>query len=173
MTGFIRPEARDWLARHAVWLWPAAGLALGLWALGYGIRYSGLFFEGLGIALIAVTLALTLAWRQRARFRQEIAAPGLVEIDEARISYFAPSAGAVIDRDGLIRVQLASGGDGLVRWVLTHDAGPPVAIPLSAQGADGLVDLFAGLPGVEIGAALSALDRRRPGLITVWTHTDR
>ena len=80
----IRPEVaarlRPWREVMAAALTAAAGLWI--WSLG------GLVFRPLGLAVIGVAGAWGLgAWRRR-RFAQDVAAPGMVEIDEGVIRYY-------------------------------------------------------------------------------------
>lgn len=92
-----------------------------------------------------------------------LAAPGVVTIDERRIAYFGPHDGGVISINGLAAV----GVDGRGAWRLwAEDGGPPVVIPSSAEGADGLIDAFAALPGFQPAPAVAALRARKA--ITIW-----
>ncbi len=167
---FIRPELLTALARRQDHAWAIAGLVTGALVMWRGVGTMAPFLTIFGGGIAVLSAVLWVAHRQRAAFRREVTQPGIVQIDEAQISYYGPETGGVVDRDALIRVDLVSGGDGRARWALYHSDGSPVSIPLAAEGADKLVDLLMSLPRVEVGAALSALDRGRVGLVTVWTR---
>lgn len=167
---FIRPELRAALARHQHHAWAVVGLVTGALVMWRGVAIVAPFLTVFGGGIAVLSAVLWIAHRQRAAFYREVTQPGIVQIDEAQISYYGPETGGVVDRDALIRVDLISDGDGRARWALYHSDGSPVSIPLAAEGADQLVDLLMSLSGVEVGAALSALDRGRVGLVTVWTR---
>ncbi len=168
MSGFLRPEALAVLKRRRETVAGLAVLAFGGWVLVSGLMRSSVVLITIGAVVVLLTGAVWIAWRQRQAFRRDIDAPGMVQVTEAQIGYLGPETGQFVDRDALTRVELVSGGGGAARWVLYQRGAEPVSIPLSVQGADQLVDLFAGLPGVDIAAALSALDRRRASVVQVW-----
>lgn len=170
MSGFIRPEARARLAENSGLLIRAAFFAIGGLLVWRGLGGAPVLVA-IGGAIIAVTAVLYVAQRQRAGFLRATSEPGVVEVDEARISYFGPDTGGIVDRDALARVDLVSHGDGLAHWRLVQAGVPPVSIPLAAAGADALLDVLMTLPGVEIGPALSALDRKRKAIVPVWSRT--
>jgi len=99
---FIRPEvkARLWHWREA--LTGGALLALGaLWALT-----EGGVLAALGVALAVTGALLIFAGAQRARFRTDAGAPGLVQVDERQVTYFGPQTGGILSIDALARVDL-------------------------------------------------------------------
>ncbi|MEM7614492.1 MAG: hypothetical protein AAF245_05570 [Pseudomonadota bacterium] len=173
---FVRPEVLEAFQRHRTQIFGGTALGFGLLLIWRGLVLPAPFYTILGGGITALTVVLWIAHRQRAAFHQEVSQPGIVQIDEAQIRYFTPETGAVtqggvVDRDALTRVDLVSGGDGRARWALYHSDGPPISIPLAAEGADQLLDILMQLDGVEVGAALSALNRGRPGIVPVWQRT--
>lgn len=164
---FLRPPVRQFLVRWGETGFALFGMAFGLWVASYG--------SWVMVVLGALILFLTgewawMAWR-RARFAQPLASPGLVELDEGAIRYLAPRGGVlggtVALRDlMLIRLITVSGGR---LWQLKQADGQMLLIPVDAKGAEALFDAFASLPGIDMGALLSALeDRSGPGLRVLW-----
>ena len=161
----IRPELaarlRPW--REVI----AAGLvgALGIWIWSWG----GLVFQPLGLAILAVAGIWGLGAFRRRRFAAEIAAPGLVEIEEGAIRFFGARAlgGEVALRD-LTQIRLMR-LDGRAHWRLKTRGGEALLIPVEAAGAAALADAFAALPGFDLGAASRALAGRE-AFTTVWTR---
>ncbi|MEM9229598.1 MAG: hypothetical protein AAGB10_08335 [Pseudomonadota bacterium] len=172
---FVRPEVIDAFSRHRIRIMAGLALLLGVLCVWRGLTTPAPFYTVLGVGICILTIALWIAHRQRAAFYHEVTQPGIVQIDEAQIRYFTPDhhdlpLGGVIDRDAITRIDLVSGGDGRARWALYHADGPPISIPLAAEGADQLLDILMQLPGIEVGAALSALNRGRPGIVSVWSR---
>lgn len=170
---FVRPELIAAASRNQAHLWAAAGLLSGALIAWRGIATMAPILTIFGGGLLTLTVVLWIAHRQRAAFLREVSQPGVVEINEAQITYFSPEVGGgVVDRDALIRIDLVSGGDGRARWALYHSGGPPVSIPLAAEGADALIDFVITLPGVRVEPALAALNRARVGVVPVWERSD-
>jgi len=168
---FIRPEILDFAQKHKTGLAYGGIASVGALLLWRGLSMHAPLLSIIGGALIAVSATMALADRQRARFKRATDQPGVVQIDEAQISYFGPDTGGIVDRDALTRVDLVSSGDGVAHWQLSQEAGPQVAVPLAAEGAEALVDVLMTLPGVQIGAALTVLDRKRRTVVPVWSLT--
>ncbi len=160
----IRRAARDWLMRRRVYLAPLALVALGLLGMVSGTGPVFRIFCA-GVAVLGAILAV--AFRQQEVLRRGGAAPGVVEIDEARITYLSAQGGQVVDRDGLWAVTLLIRPTGAV-WVLDHEAGPFLEVPLSASGAEGLAALIEALPRVELARARAALEAGETGAHLVW-----
>ena len=93
---FIRPEAKAVLWR---WREVLAGLAVAALGLLWATGPRGLL--GLvGWVLVAAGVVLVVTGVQRLRFRRTESGPGLVEVDEGKITYFGPlSGGSVAARD--------------------------------------------------------------------------
>lgn len=150
-------------ARAALWRWReviAAGLvvAFGLWVASFGgwvlIPFGGLiaaFGAGLGVQ----------AWR-RLRFAQGADAPGVVEVDEGQISYMGPQLGGFVSVPELVELRLVT-LRGRRLWRLRQADGQVLLVPVDAAGAEGLFDVFATLPGMDMAAVLAALSPEGEG----------
>ncbi|SLN21422.1 hypothetical protein [Roseisalinus antarcticus] len=164
MSDFLRPEARAALYRWREVL-IAGGLAvLGLW---WGLTALGIL-QWLGWGLVLCAAALAYAGLQRLRFAQGGGGAGVVTIDERRIVYFGPLSGGVADLDLLSRLELEPKAAPAPAWVLTLETGEALEIPIDAEGADGLFDLFAALPGIRTEQVLSVLSHRPDARVTLW-----
>jgi hypothetical protein len=161
---FFRTEAVAHLTR---WLETTVYGCLTLVALAW------LWSPPMSSARIFVALIIGAAgfWLTRAALLSALAggplaAPGVVTIDERRIAYFGPAEGGVISINGLGAI----GTDGRGAWRLwAEEGGPPVIIPSTAEGADGLIDAFAALPGFQAAPAITAVRGRKA--ITIWRRT--
>ena len=168
MSDFLRPEARA-----ALWRWRevlaavVAGLVGLWWALGsFGfVRWIGalLVIAGLGLGSVAV---------QRLRFRRGGGGLGLVEIDEARVTYFGPLGGGTADLGELARLDLDRGARPPHWWLIGTD-GRSLAVPVDAEGADALFDAFAALPGLTSARIVAAVERGGAERETVWHRPRR
>lgn len=161
----IRPELRAALWRWREVIGAGAVVALGLWIAAPGGWV--LVPIGLGIAALGAGLAVQ-GWR-RLRFAQGIDAPGVVTVDEGQISYMGPQLGGFVSVPELEELRLIT-LRGRRLWRLLQVDGQVVLIPVDAAGADGLFDVFATLPGMDMAALLAALapqgDGTGRGLVT-------
>lgn len=163
---FVRPEAaailRRW--REAI---IGAGLALGgLW-LASTSRGLPLLLGG-AIALLGALLIFT--GLRHGRFKQQAAAPGLVEIDEQRITYMGPILGGSVALEDLRRItyRLTKGGEAF--WRLESTGAQPLIIPAGAAGVEALLDACTPLPKFDPGAMVRAVQMRTPGARLIWQH---
>ena len=144
----IRPEVTDliWRAREVVW----AGLvvALGGWLIALG----GYVLIPLGAVIGGIGLVLAVTALRRMRFEQSVAAPGLVELDEAQVGYMGPEVGGYLSLNELVELRLLSLRGRRV-WRLKQADGQALLIPVDAKGAERLFDAFANLPGMVVMAA--------------------
>ncbi|SMO62431.1 hypothetical protein SAMN06265173_107115 [Thalassovita litoralis] len=159
----IRPEAATTLKRWAEPLIAVGlslfGLSLGLTGLGV-VKWAGFLFTAIGAALLILGI-------RRARFWQGSDGAGVVEVDEAAITYFGPEGGGAIpvgDLDKIVLVQRHSGK----AWWLTSRSAPPLIIPVNASGTQMLFDVFANLPGMDMQALLRVLDSSGPNDVVIW-----
>ncbi len=149
----IRPRLTAMLNR-----WREVIAAGGLGATGLWLIWLGGFLLGPVGALILVLAAFwgITAWR-RMRFAQEVAAPGVVEVDEGQVGYLGPSFGGFVALPDLVEVRLVT-MYGRRLWRLKQADGQALLIPVDAAGAERLFDAFGSLPGMDMAALLAALE---------------
>lgn len=163
---FIRPEAQAALTRWREALAGAAIVALGLyWALWVGglLGWIGwlLVPAGAGIAVIGV---------QRARFRTAGQGPGVVLVDEGEITYMGPLGGGSVSVTDLERLVLDPSARP-AHWALQQPGQPVLHIPVNAEGAQDLFDVFAALPGLRTERMLAELRRDNAHAVVIWERT--
>lgn len=167
---FIRPELRRVLVTWAETTIYAA-LTLGaLWWLWAMNGVNGFWRWGLAGFALLVGLSLVRSAVLSALGKREERAPGVVSIDERRIAYFGPEAGGFVSLEELSVVEIRGRRSG-TEWVLRGEEGA-LAIPVSAEGADGLIDAFAALPGFAPTRALAPL-AAAPGAAQIIWRRDR
>ena len=154
----IRPEvsALIWRAREVIW----GGLvvALGLWLIslgGYALIPLGAVVGGVGLVLASMAF-------RRMRFEQSVAAPGLVELDEAQVGYLGPEIGGFLSLGELVELRILTLRGRRV-WRLKQADGQALLIPVDAKGAERLFDAFVNLPGMDSVALIAALEARDSG----------
>lgn len=148
----IRPELLALLHRYREALGASVIVLAGLWLMALG----GYVLFPLGLVIAGIGATLTLTAFRRARFTQTIAAPGVVELDEAQIGYLAPDLGGFLSLDELTEIRLLI-LQGKRMWRLKQADGQALLIPVDAAGADRLFDAFAALPGMDSAALVAAL----------------
>lgn len=154
---FLRPAALALLRR---WFEPAEGAALILF--GFWIFQGGGWISwALGSAVMVLGAGWLLLALRRMRFRGDPAAPGIVEIDEGRLSYLHPRMGGEISLNDLAELHLVS-LRGRRAWRLGDLSGRWLLVPLDAAGAEALFDAFASLPGLGSAGLVAALDEAAP-----------
>lgn len=165
MADFLRPAARA-----ALWRWREiiAGLAVAALGLWWGITAFGIT-RWLGWVMLAGGVTLIWTGWQRLRFARGGGGAGVVQIDERRLAYFGPLTGGVIDLDDLARLVLDPTGKP-AHWLLTGTGGQSLTIPVDAEGADQLFDLFAALPGIRTERMLDVLARTPDARVTIWAR---
>ena len=163
---FIRPEAK-----LALWRWRevlAAGVVL-LPGLGW-INGPGGLLGWLGWVLVVVAAALAIIGVQRARFRIGAGGPGVVTLDEGQITYLGPLDGGIVATRGIERLVL----DPCSRpahWVLDQPGQPTLHIPVNAEGAEALFDVFSNLPGLKTEQMLAELNGGAIHPVVIWERT--
>ena len=172
---FVRPEAARAIRRYAEPAAYAAIAALCLWksvsllAAGSWIGLAPLALGGL-----AAFAVLGTAERAMVARRSALAGPGMVSLQEGRISYFGPHGGASVAVDALVRVDIVAGdGASGARWELTDEAGQRLSIPASAAQAETLLDALGGLPGFNNMAVVLAMEAGTPRRSPVWRRPAR
>jgi len=160
---FVRPEAASALYRWRETLVGGGVTAFGVWSalsthgimtwIGWGLTMAGLVLMAAGI--------------QRARFRIPGQGPGMVRITEGQITYFGPLTGGAVALSELHQIQLDSTGKP-AHWVLSQSGQNDLAIPLTSEGADGLFDVFASLPGMRTEFMLAQMKHTTGTAIIIW-----
>ncbi|MBM9593348.1 hypothetical protein JM664_02335 [Rhodobacteraceae bacterium MCCB 386] len=164
---FIRPELRAAARRWRETLAGAAVAVLGAWwALTGRVPLSWI-----GIAMLAGGILLALAGVQRARFRTGGGGPGVVVFEEGQLTYFGPLSGGTVAVRELERLAIDPRHKP-PHWVL-EDGQTQLMVPVSAEGADALFDVFSRLPGLDTAAVLAALDRPPDLPVTLWRKAPR
>ena len=153
----IRPEVTALLRRYGEVLATGIVAVAGLWLMALG----GYVLFPLGVLISAVGVILTVNAFRRARFAQTIAAPGVVELDEAQVGYLAPDLGGFLSLDELTEIRLLI-LQGKRMWRLKQADGQALLIPVDAAGADRLFDAFAALPGMDQSVLVAALNPAGP-----------
>lgn len=161
---FIRPDLARRLNR---WRETLAGLGASSLGAVWMIRETG------ALAIVGTVLAvggalLVFAGIQRARFRQGDGGPGIVQLDEGQLTYFGPHEGGSVVIEEMLKLELDASAKPEARWVLTGLTGEVVSIPVNAQGAEGLFDVFAGLPGLRTEDMLRELQNRPDARVVIW-----
>lgn len=156
----IRPEVKDGL-----WHWREVIAALAVACVGvwWGLASFGIVsWLGWGLALLGVGLAISAA--QKVRFQRDGDGPGVVTLDERRVTYLGPLDGGVADLDLMVQLDLTPAP----AWRLINEDGHYLDIPTNARGVEALFDVFSALPGMKTEYMLSVLARTRPAQMTVW-----
>ena len=160
---FVRPEVMRLLQRWRGVMTGAAVALLGLW---WVLASPGLL-GWIGWPVLAAGLALAFTGVQRLRFVTGRGGPGVVSITEGQVAYFGPLTGGVVALSELDRLEVDHTGTP-AHWHL-HQAGQPMlAIPVTAENAEALFDVFASLPGLSTERLLSQM---RPGgahIAVIW-----
>lgn len=163
---FLRPEAARTLSRWSEMLAALATALAGVWLTHLG----GLVMLVIGGLVIAVGLTLAVfAWR-RMRFRLAIDAPGVVAIDEGRISYMGPVMGGAVDLADLVEIEVIDVAGTRRCWRLRQVDGQMLLVPMAAAGAAALYDHLAALPGMETKALMSALEGEALKGRRIWSR---
>lgn len=164
MNGLIRPEAMAVLKRWREVAGAALVVLAGFWTFSLG----GWFFQGVGLLVAMAGLAGAVIALRRLRFARAVGQPGIVEVDEAQVRYFGPTGGGFAAIPDLVEVELLADLSGQRWWRLSEAGGNVLAVPIAAEGADQLFDVFSSLPGLSPARLLGALDGNARGPVTVW-----
>ncbi|MBT8474512.1 MAG: hypothetical protein KJO78_03475 [Alphaproteobacteria bacterium] len=161
---FIRPEVAKRLYR-----WREALAGAGAAALGsYWMMVESGALAIIGTALAVAGALLIFAGIQRARFRQGSGGPGIVQITEGQLTYFGPYDAGTLAVDRVTTLSLDPDGAGRAQWVLSHRDGDDLIIPVHAEGAEALFDVFGTLPGLNTEAMLAELQRPHRTRVVLW-----
>jgi len=163
---FIRPELRAALRR---WRESLVGCAVGLMALWAWVAGIGIV-PWLAVPLGVAGAALVWTGTVRGRLRGPGTGPGVVDMTEGQLAYFGPLDGGVVALDALQAIALDTTGKPR-HWVLERDGEPPLHIPVTAKGADKLIDAFAALPGFRLSRATGLRGAAAGGRRVIWQRT--
>ena len=165
---FIRPEAAAALRR---WREVLAGLVVGLigiWLITN--RFGALYLIGWGLAVGG--FSMVIAGARHARFPAGSGGPGIVEVDERKLTYFSPDRGGAVSLDDLLNVAIRTTDDGPFAsdlfWEWTDIAGQTLTIPGDAEGSDQLFDALSALSGVDYEAILRAGGEATQNYFVIW-----
>ena len=160
----IRPQAQQ-----SLWLWREVLVGALLFALGAWWFFTSFgIMVWLSVIISIVGVVISVLGYQRAKFFTGSDGPGVVEIQEGQISYLGPITGGALAYSDLTKVELISVSHKR-HWRLSHTGGLAVIIPVDAQGADQLFDVFASLSGVQTSKMLSALGSNSELPIIIWS----
>ncbi len=148
----IRPAVLEILSRWSEPVLGAVVAGLGLWVALMG----GWFLAAAGGAVALLGLGWAVLGYRRMRFQGKGDAPGLVELDESRITYMGPRMGGSISLDDLIEIRLLS-LRGRRAWRLRQSDGQVLLVPTDSAGSETLFDAFASLPGLSSADLVAAL----------------
>lgn len=164
----IRPEITAALRKNAEFL---VGLALMLVGV-LMVQQPGFAAQGVGAVLGAIGISVVFTAYRRRRFGSDAMGPGVVEVDERQISYFAVQGGGAISVDALARVTLLPSfgrqTKGEVHWLFEEDGGAQLLIPNSAQGSDRFFDVVAALKDVDFAALDRAMTGQADNNTVIW-----
>lgn len=167
----MRPDAIALLKRWAEPAFSGAVLAVMLWVGGGMVLAGGI----MGVVVLAVAIGAGF-WFWTALARARVApsplGPGVVVVDERRITYMGPETGAFLALDSLVGVEIATSPGGVyapsASWVLRPLEGPPLVVPAGAEGADQLLETFAALPGFSYDKVAAAMDAPAGSRAVIW-----
>lgn len=160
---FIRPEAKT-----AIWRWREVLVGIGVGLLGFSwIGGPGGLLGWIGWVLVLAGVALAVIGVQRARFRTGAGGPGLVTVDEGQITYMGPLTGGMVAAQELERLALDPTSRP-AHWVLEQPGQATLHIPVNAEGAEALFDVFSSLPGLKTEQMLAELNGGSAHPVVIW-----
>ncbi|MDU8928485.1 hypothetical protein RXV86_13930 [Alisedimentitalea sp. MJ-SS2] len=160
----IRPEARDAFWRWREVVFGAVVTALGAnWAFtAYGI------LNWLGWVVLIIGLGLLITGLQRARVRPRSGGVGVVDLDEARLSYLLPQGGIVVPLSQIVRIDIDTFAGGSMVWVFTDEDGHKARIPAGAAKAEKLLDALSHFPGASYNRVIEASSAKGDNSFVIW-----
>jgi len=165
----FRPEALQTLRR---WQEPAiiaVLFAFAIWLLWRAYVQSSVISGLIGLVVVGVVGSLLYVAYLRARLRRAVAGPGIVEVREREITYFAPENGGSVELDDIRRIQISTrpSDTGNRNWIL-WSAGGSLVIPVAADGAEAMIETFAALPHLGYEKILRAMEADTAEIFTIW-----
>ncbi|WP_322866409.1 hypothetical protein U5922_009500 [Aquicoccus sp. G2-2] len=167
---FFRPQARE-----AVWRWREVIIGAAVTALGANWAFTGFgLLRWLGWVVLVFGLALLMAGLQRARVRPVTGGVGVVDLDEAQLSYFRPEGGVIVPLSQVGRIEIETTPDAAMTWVFTLRDGQRARIPASAVGGERLLDALSHFPGAQYRNVIEASAAEAAQRFVIWQrHTLR
>ncbi|MEL7279838.1 MAG: hypothetical protein AAGK79_05735 [Pseudomonadota bacterium] len=160
---FVRPEARA-----ALWRWREALAAASVFVFGVWWAISGAALtRGLGVVVALAALAFFAAGVQRGRFRGPAGGVGVLRVDEGQIAYFGPLSGGIVALSELSQLAYDATGKP-AHWVLRQIGQEDLCIPVDAEGADALFDVFTSLPGLRTEDILRVQNMPGNTITVIW-----
>jgi len=167
--GVIRAEVQELFWRYFELLIGLAVIVMGVMIF----NLHGLLWQGIGGVFALAGLAISwTAWRRARLSSANTNGPGVVEVDERQITYFAPFGGGAVSINDLARVTVLTNDQGPmaedVHWLLEENGGTKLLIPNSAEGAAQLFDALSPLKGVDFEAAIRAMGSTENDSFVIW-----
>lgn len=163
LADLIRPELRAGLRRWREALTGGAVMLLALWAWTQGIGIVAWLAVPLGLA----GAALVSTGVVRGQLRGPGTGPGVVDMTEGQLAYFGPRDGGVVALDAVQAIAIDRTGKP-AHWIVERAGEPPLHIPVTAKGADTLLDAFAALPGFRMDRAVHPRGSAGTGPRVIW-----
>ncbi len=163
----IRKEAKDALMR---WRGVIAAALIGAFGLRLLLATFGIM-PWIGGLLVALSVVLLFASLQRMRFFSGHDGPGVVQVVEGQLSYFGPLDGGIVSLTEMNRIELDPTCQPAC-WRFFQGGQTPVHIPVNAEGAEQLFDIFARLPGIDTGRMLDELRGNAQKPVVIWRKDD-
>ena len=173
---FIRPEITRASLR---WFETAVYAAVTLLILWWLLTAAVDIYWRIGLMLVVgfTGFWLTRAAYLSARANRDRDGPGMVLIDERRITYLGPELGGFASINALEAIEVWAPDPpyyfDAACWILRQlDVDEGLIIPTNAEGAAGLIDAFSALPGFEADKAIAALNASEGSVATVWRRAE-
>lgn len=170
---FIRPEALKVLKQWGVPGALAVGGGAAIWR-GWGMMSDGAWVGGvlIGIGVFACLALVGAVERALTGWRGRRGGPGMVVVEEGRISYFGPAGGGIVALDALVAIDIVTTDQGPLAedlfWVLTDEFGKMVSIPGGARDASLLLDALGALKNFNHRAVFSAMSSIENARFEIW-----
>ncbi|NVO21875.1 hypothetical protein HJ526_03815 [Donghicola sp. C2-DW-16] len=163
----IRTEVKTALTR---WRGVIIAALIGVFGLRLLVATFG-FMPWIGGLLVVLSVVMIVSSLQRMRFSSGRGGPGVVQIIEGQLSYFGPLDGGAVALTEMTRIEL----DPTCKpacWRFYQTGQSPLHIPVNAEGADQLFDMFARLPGIDTSKMLDQLRGNAQRPVVIWRKDD-
>ncbi|MGI9389119.1 MAG: hypothetical protein ACR2O1_03600 [Boseongicola sp.] len=164
----IRPEAAAVLSR---WREVLAGLVvalIGVWLITN--RFGALYLIGWGLSVGG--FSMMIAGIRHARFPAGSGGPGIIELDERKLTYFSPETGGSVSLDDLLKIAIRTTDAGPfvsdMFWEWTDTTGQTLAVPSDAEGSEQIFDALSALDDVDYDAVMKASGEVTENYFVVW-----